>query len=586
MNRLVVILLWLSLTTACVGLPQSGSVRTDPGEQPVSEGDGAFEFTPSGPRPGSTPLKIVEDFLLSMQASPQSTAVARKYLTEEGGSGWFPEKATMVYGSRLVTGDRQSFDVDLGETVQLDDRGTWLGRVGGPQGVTYTLRLVREGGEWRISNPPDALIIPRSHFESRFQQFFAYFFDPTGRVLVPQPTYLPRGDQAATLLVRRLLHGPDPKLRGVLRTFIPGGTEYVLSVPVSTEGVAEVSLSEEVLQLDRDDLEMALAQLAWTLRQVTGVESMRVLVDGAPLDIPGEGSPQRVASWPEYDPAVLGATQELFGLREGAVVALSSSAREVAGRFGGAEYALRDVAVDLDGDTAAAVTEDGTTVVQVPRGPADGDPPPPDETEVLLDGGSDLLRPVWDAFGQVWLLDRTTDGAVLSVVRDGELATVDAPGLSGQDVASFDVSRDGSRVVAVVPGRSGDELRISRVLRGENGRVRGLTNSDDLPLPQEGVDEIRDIAWRSSASLAVLTGPSPESSQVLLALVDGSIADSSADAMAEIFRQRAVRVVSSPTTGSVMYLADEAGRLYEQAGDGEWVESTVRAELRAPGYAG
>ena len=586
MRRLVALVLWLSLTTACVGLPQSGSVRTDPGEQPVSEGDGAFEFTPSGPRPGSTPLKIVEDFLLSMQASPQSTAVARKYLTEEGGSGWFPEKATMVYGSRLVSGTRQSFDVDLDETVQLDDRGSWLGEVGGRNGVTYTLRLVREGGEWRISNPPDALIIPRSHFESRFEQFFAYFFDPTGRVLVPQPTYLPRGDQAATLLVRRLLRGPDPKLAGVLRTFIPGGTEYVLSVPVSTEGLAEVSLSEEVLQLDRDDLEMVLAQLAWTLRQVIGVESMRVTVDGAPLDIPGEGSPQRVAAWPEYDPAVLGATQELFGIRDGGVVALSPSAREVAGRFGGAEYALRDVAVDLGGDTAAAVTEDGTTAVLVPRGPADGDRPPPEETEVLLDSGSDLLRPAWDVFGQVWLLDRTSQGAVLSVVRDGQLRTVEAPGLSGQDVTAFDVSRDGSRVVAVVPGRSGDELRISRVVRGENGRVRGLTTSDDLPLPQEGVDEIRDIAWRSPASLAVLTGPSPESSQVLLALVDGSVADSTADAMAEIFRQRAERVVSSPTTGSVMYLADEDGRLYEQASDGEWVESTVRAELRAPGYAG
>lgn len=586
MSRLLALVLWLSLVAGCVGLPDSGRIRTDPGGRPVDQGDGAFEFTPSGPRPGSTPLKIVEDFLLSMQASPQSTAVARKFLTEEGRAGWFPDKATMIYESRLVSDNRQQFEVDLERTVQLDDRGTWLGQVGGRNGVTYTLDLVQERGEWRISNPPDALIIPRSHFESRFEQYFVYFFDPTGTVLVPEPTYLPRGEQAATLLVRRLLGGPDPKLDGVLRTYIPGGTEYVLSVPVSVDGLAEVPLSEEVLRLDRTDLEMALVQLAWTLRQVTGLETMRVTVEGAPLDIPGEGSPQRVAAWPEFDPSVPAASPELFGLRDGVPVALSSPERELVGVFGGEEYALRDLAVDLDGDRAAAVTEDGTTVVLVPRGPVDAGPPGPDASVVVYSGGTDVLRPSWDVFGQTWILDRTAAGAVLSVVRDGETTEVEAPGLSGEDVTAFVVSRDGSRLAAVVPGRTGDELRIARVLRAETDRVRGLTRSDALPLAQAGVDEIRDVAWRTPGSLAVLTGPSPESSQVLLAMVDGSRADSDADALAEIFARRADHLVASPTPGTPMYLGDAQGRLYELAVDGEWVESTVRGPLLAPGYVG
>ena len=87
----------------CVSLPEAGSVSTRPGQETVDQAAGSFDYTPSGPRPGAPPVEIVEDFLLSMQASPQSTAVARKFLTDEGRAGWFPEKTTLVYGTKLVT---------------------------------------------------------------------------------------------------------------------------------------------------------------------------------------------------------------------------------------------------------------------------------------------------------------------------------------------------------------------------------------------------------------------------------------------------------------------------------------------------
>ena len=86
------------LLSGCVALPETGGVSSDPDQEPSGQAEGSFDYTPSGPRPGSTPLRIVEDFLLAMQASPQSTAVARKFLTEEARAGWFPEKTTLVYG--------------------------------------------------------------------------------------------------------------------------------------------------------------------------------------------------------------------------------------------------------------------------------------------------------------------------------------------------------------------------------------------------------------------------------------------------------------------------------------------------------
>lgn len=577
----------LALLAGCVSLPERGAVETRPGQETVEQGSGSFDYTPSGPRPGSPPLTIVEDFLLSMQASPQSTAIARKYLTDEARAGWFPDKTTLVYGSKVVSGDRDAVQVSLEETVQLDDRGTWLGRVGDSGELGYRLELVREEGEWRIANPPDALVIPRSHFETRYQQFLVYFFDPTARVLVPEPTYQPRGEQAATLLVRRLLRGPHPRLDGVLQTFVPGGTEYVLSVPVSPDGVAEVGLSEQLLQLGAEERQLVLAQLAWTLRQVEGVESMQVTVDGVPLEIPGSGSPYSVSSWSQFDPSIHWASQELFGIRDGQVVALGSDGA-VIGQFAAPRVGLRDIAVDLEAEQVAGVSQDGTSVVLAPRRraeSADAEGEGGEETQVVYTG-TDVLQPAWSVFGEMWLVDRTSRGAQVSVVVGNAPEAVPAPGLAGEDVSAFVVSRDGTRLVAVVGEPGGDRLMIARVLRGPAGKVQGLTRAVDLPLAQGGVDEIRDLAWRSPASLAVLTGPTPESSQVLLALVDGSTALADVESTAEIFRRRADRLVSAPSPGTPIFLGTDQGVLYELGADGQWSEAVERGPLLVPTFVG
>lgn len=578
------------LLSGCASLPVDGSVGSRPGQEPVDQVAGAYDYTPAGPRPGSTPLQIVEDFLLAMQASPQSTAVARSYLTEQARARWFPDRSTIIYGSRLVTGRDRTFTVALQQADRLDDRGSWLGEVGGADGVSYDLRVVRERGQWRIADPPDALVVPRSYFDARYQQYFVYFFAPTGQVLVPEPTYLPRGEQAPTLLVRRLLRGPHPGLRGVLRTFIPGGTQYVLSIPVSPQGVADVDLSRQLLRLDDHDRQMALAQLAWTLRQIPGLASMRVTAGGVPLDLSGAAGPQRVTSWGQYDPAVQWASEELFGIRYGHVVAVDPDSDQVVGRFGAQGYPLRDIAVDIAGERMAGVTQDGTTVVVSPRGqergaPVEESPPAPDPTRVVYDRGVDLLKPAWDVFGDVWLVDRRPDGASVSLVRDGVTRRVPAPGLDGRAVKAFLVSRDGSRLVAVVSGPRGDHLAMARVLRGPDGSVHGLTPAREVPMTQGSGSSIRDIAWWGPAGLAVLTGPTPGTSQVLMVMVDGSTPPPDAEP-ADLFRHRAVHLVSSPSSGTSVLLQTSRGGLYQLDADGQWGPAPVRLPLQAATFVG
>ena len=105
--------------------------------------------------------------------------------------------------------------------------------------------MTTEDGEFRIAAAPDALIVPESWFEQRFRQVSLYFFDPTAEILVPEPVFVPRGEQLATTLIKGLLRGPSPELARVSRSFIPPGLTFGLSVPVSDDGVADISLQGE-----------------------------------------------------------------------------------------------------------------------------------------------------------------------------------------------------------------------------------------------------------------------------------------------------------------------------------------------------
>ena len=144
----------------------------------------------------------------------------------------------------------------------------------------------QENGEWRIAAAPNALLVPRDLLRAELHlpgpsQASLYFFDPTGRILVPEAgPRAPRGQQLTTALVQALLLGPRPSLAGSVGTFFPPGLAVSLSVPVS-KGVAQVSLSgPDPAPLSPQTTRMMLAQLAWTLRQDPSVTTFTLTVAG------------------------------------------------------------------------------------------------------------------------------------------------------------------------------------------------------------------------------------------------------------------------------------------------------------------
>jgi hypothetical protein len=575
----------LVAVAGCASIPQSGPVKAGPA-QGHTDDQQTYDYSPGGPKRGSIPADIVFGFLNAMTATPLNLSVARQFLTTESSSSWEPERRTIVYGTQVMTPHATDVSVRLRSTTQLDGRGEWLGDPTHGHGLNYRLHLVRERGEWRISNPPNALIVPQSHFDTRFQQYYLYYFDQSAQVLVPEPVYLPSGPQAPTLLVAGLLRGPDPGLRNVERTFIPSRTQLGdISVPVSHDGVADVPLSNDVLHLRDEDLNLAFAQLAWTLAQVPGIQRMRITVDGTPIDLPGHSSNVSVHGWSEYDPGVAWATQSLFGLRGGRAVTVNDGREQrVTGSFGTTDFGLRSLASNLPGDRLAGVTSDGRQVLVSDRSQPIGGSA--DDATTAYSGGADVLRPVWDLNGQLWILDRTRHGARLSVFWKGELHQVSAPGIDGQDVRSFVVSRDGTRLVADLDHHGVDRLVIARIQRERSGGLRRVSPAQRLPLGGFQVDRIRDLAWRSPGSVAVLTSPTPDTSQVIVVRVDGSSAQGEVTTDPELFQDAADTLVTSPAPGSPLYIGTSSGRLFQLAGNGRWTGTGIRPGLGAPTFAG
>lgn len=538
----------LSALTGCgVGMPVSGDV-IEAGPDPQTTRVPGISIDPRPPQPGASPTEIVQGFLDAMLATPTQTRSAQQFLTKGARTSWDPARSTVVYGEKGVPrGGSTGVSVDLTHAYRLDARGAWQGAVPAA-GRRLAFEVAREDGQWRIASAPDALVVPISWFEARFVQLSLYFFDATGRALVPEPVFVPRGNQLATTLVRDLVAGPPPELAGVVRSFLPPGVGEGLSVPVNAHGSAEIALTagpDLPAQPTPQALTLLTAQLGWTLRQDPSVTSIRLSVGGRPVQLPGGRAEFSVSDGPEYDPAGYQTSAQMFGLdaRGRLVSGEPPTLAPVSGVFGTRPAGLRAVAVDLDGERAAGVTSAGTAVqVADVRDSA---------TATTVARGRDLLRPAWDIAGRLWLVDRTREGARVSYVEgDGAPRSVDVPGVTGTDVVRFLVSRDGTRLVAVRRDATDDTLVVSRLRSDDEGRVVAASAAVQISPPESSPTRIKDIAWDSPTTVFLLHRLSG-ATQLRPTAVDGSSAAFPAQPI--VVADSVDAVLSSPVTGQGAY---------------------------------
>jgi hypothetical protein len=540
------------LAAGCAGIPTSGSVHVGKSLSSTSNSDDvSLRYLPPAARSGLSPTSVVQGFLRAMVNSDGDYEIARTYLTDRAASAWDTGVGVTTYDDASLKVLETSSHAGT-STVQLrvprvgfiDTRGEYSPAAGR---LRAAFRLSREHGQWRIAQPPRGLLLSTSDTQRAFRLVTLYYLDRTRLRLVPEQVLLrPQASGLTSALVRVLLAGPGPWLSPAVSTAFPRGTELLGNVPVGPDGTAEVNVTTAVRQASSTQLRALSAQLVWTLRQVSEVEGVELLADGAPLAVPGVPAVQPRDSWQQMNPAPDVAASGYFAGPDGWRSIAGSTTPDLRNANG-----LTSLAMSTSARTLAAlrVSHRATLMVwhsgarPVPRVTATTFTPP-------------TFDPAGDTFsvasaGSRWIVEVTPTGDVHRVAA--------APALLGRAVQSMELSPDGSRAAVVAGPRGHGRLLIGRVSSNRNGlRFDGFR--DVLP----SSPDVRGVAWESAEQLDVTVAATRRQREVVTVDVDGySVRPVSTDGV----RGAPVDVAIGP---GQRLLLEAGGSIWQAGGTGRW----------------
>ena len=482
--------LLLALLTACSTVPTGSApqVITDAEARPT--GDVGIE--PLGPRDGATPEEIVRGFVDAAASSVNGHPVAVEHLTPEAGASWSDEA-----GITLVGPDYATVATGTGTVVMTGDQ---VGTVD-PRGVftaasdtvfTHEFTLAEVEGEWRITNPPDGLVMLVPDFERLYDDLAVYFVDPTQTRVVPDPRYLISGEAQPTTLVQRLVEGPSPALAAGVSNALSGITlTRAVTVSGSTATVDLAGLDD----LSPQQLGQLSAQLVFTLDQIEGTNSVEVRANGEPLSIDGVPTAQRPDDWASFSPDSVPADAAGHYLDAGWLMTVEG--QPAPGPAGSGAYGLTSAAVSADPRTSALTTMAGVSVAggtaSLLLGNYGGDLTPVVTASRLSVPTVAATRP------EFWVV--RDEGTVVRVPATGSPQPVNAPTLAGLGrTTALQLSPDGVRAAVLVSRGDDAVLLVGTVVRSDEGPVA----LRDLREVAPALTAVVDVAWRTAGSLMVL----------------------------------------------------------------------------------
>jgi hypothetical protein len=514
---ILIVLASLLGAAGCVNVPISGPIEKVEGQQAGCQNCVNVEVAPPGP--GDDPRQIVEGYLRATAHYQPNYSVAKQFLTRMAAEKWSPEEGASIYrGSLSVTGDK---------TVRLD--GRLVGSLARDR--TYTAEdqklvidfgLVQENGEWRIDELPGGLMVAEFLFTSFYQSYDLYFVG-NGSSLVPDHIYLPalsNPANVASALMKALLKGPSEWLKPAVASAIPPNTSLSVDSVTITDGIAEVPLSDSVLQLPDPQRSLLAAQIVYTLRQVGGVRGVVIKVNQQPYRVPGSDPTSLTISVDaiprDIDPVPFASEDQLYAVNNGAVNLVRTIAEKPAmeplkGPLGPGAFHVDALAVSAT-NTDLAVTTDGRTTLRRAHIPA-GEPSTP---TTLLSGVTDLLRPQFTRYGEIWAIGRQGGRQRMWMSTDDRPVEITTPVLGdrGRDVTAFKISPDGTRMALVHNTETGSELGLARIIRSGRDQIT-VTGWRAVDTAQEGamprIETIRDVAWLDATELLVLGAAPGES---------------------------------------------------------------------------
>jgi hypothetical protein len=593
----------------CAALPTSG-----PAQVVRRVVDQSVAAAPQGPDPGQQPEQIVREFVhassqTEFDAAGESFVVARQFLTPEAESSW---KADSGSTRVVVLADDFAAVPDLDDPAAVTITGKQIGVVQADRSFRpidsapyrATIHLDRANDQWRISNPPDNVLITESDFSTALRPRTVYFLDSTGRVVVPDVRYIPNS-ATTSLSVNRLmdllLRGPSDQLAGAARTQLGPGAELQSNVRIDTAGVAHVDL--EGVDVSTPAARQALAaQIVWTLDP--DVSQIEITVNGLPLTVTGSaadaavpdsspgttgpGAPTDVFSLssgtlanfdPDLVPGSAQAVSDAYYLDGGMVLRLSDST-PMWGSVGTGSVTVKSAALSAASGALAAVAADDDGGAQLLVGK------PFDHQPVVTALKADTLtRPTFTRWGYAaWTVQ---NGATQPEVYQVSVASgtptwsrVAAPELAKLGpVTSLQLSPDGVRVAIVAGSRLYLGVVVSAPGDGDQptdaegksapGDRHGL-EIDGLHELRADLSDVGPVTWYDSAGLLVGAKTLGSAHRTVFRVsVDGQSVD--AVTTQQVFGD--VEAIASSSSGLPM-LISFGSRIWQLQGSqtsGQWV---------------
>ncbi|RZU33000.1 LpqB family beta-propeller domain-containing protein [Blastococcus saxobsidens] len=496
---------------SCSTVPSSSptNIITQAPQRPAE----SVGIEPLPPAPGASPEEVVRTFIDASASTVRRHPVARQHLTPQAAETWSDQTGITIIRTDYATAITDSGTVAVTANVvgTVDPRGVFT--ISGRDVLNREFRLEQVDGEWRISDPPDGLIMLQPDFERLYDQVQAYFLDPTEQRVVPDPRYLIGGESQPTAAVDRLLAGPSAALAQGVRNPL-AGVQLGQGVTVEDQ-TATVELTGLPAEPSPELAKMS-AQLVWTLTQLDRprINEVVVLLDGEPVQPADVPERQTVEDWASFDPDAV-PIEGVGHYLEGGALRTVQQGEPTPGPAGAGAYALSSAAVAAEEATGRLSFLVGVhpepTGATLLAGPYDGELSP-----VL--GGATLSAPsVAATRNEAWVVRDGTE--VVRVPAGGPPQPVAAPTLAGLGRTEvLQLSPDGVRAAVVVDGPGGRRLYVGTVVRSDDGAVV----LRDLREVAPSLAQVIDVAWRDSATLLVLAGDEGEDRIVPYAVgVDG-----------------------------------------------------------------
>lgn len=504
LSRLLVIigsLITAVVLSGCVSVPTSGSVeQADSGTRPDNSRP---EVVPKPPVQDASPRVIIDGFLLAMSRYQPGYQIAKQFLTADARASWRPEDKITIYNSPKYDSTESNVVLSMSKVGAVAADGSYSAESG---------RLVQDfgmqkdaKGQWRISNPPDGLLISDTSFSATYASYNLYFFDPQFRTLVPDPIYLPIDGRTATALMQALLRGPTASLRPAVTTAFPRLS--LTSVPIEN-GYAQISLGSAGASLKDQQLTQMSAQIAWTLGQIedSPPRGFRLTANGNVLRVPGQVGSGQSAYVPipygsQFAPIPRRQSDDLMAVQNGAIVSVRADGSQftpLAGPLGRKGFAIDSLAVNSGAKRLAVVTDDRRVLRSQPLGAA--------TVSTLLYDQQDLLRPDYTRFDELWAISGSARHQVVRVFKGNSTrpTIVDAPWLQKYKMINFQISPDGTRMAVVARDGDHDLLAIAPIVRGDSMRLGDLHVIDLADSDSTQVKQLADLGWISSTRLLIL----------------------------------------------------------------------------------